>query len=82
MKDVAINKDKNVNIQITFPKEDAQQLDELVKAYANNNIKTSRSAILLVGFRDYLRRIVLIGQSLDKKADKKRKNLKETKKDA
>ena len=80
---MAINKEKNVTIQITFPKEDAKQLDELVKAYENNRIKTSRSAILLVAFRDYLRRLVMIGQSLGKKkAQKKEEEPQGDKKDA
>ena len=67
---MAINKEKNVNLQITFPKADAKQLDDLVKAYGNNKIKTSRSEILVVAFRDYLRKLVMIGQSLEKQAKK------------
>ena len=79
---MAINKEKNVNLQITFPKQDAQQLDQLVKAYANNNIKTSRSEILVVAFRDYLRKLVMIGQSLEKKANQKEEEPQGDKKDA
>ena len=80
---MAINKDKNVNIQITFPKEDAEQLDNLIVACKNNKIDTTRSKILLVAFRDYLRRIVLIGQSLGKKkANKKVEEPQGDKKDA
>lgn len=79
---MAINKEKNVNLQITFPKKDAKQLDELVKAYGNNNIKTSRSEILVVAFRDYLRKIVMIGKSLEKKQTKKEEEPQGDKKDA
>ena len=79
---MAINKDKNVNIQVTFPKEDAKQLDQLVKAYANNKVKTSRSEILVVAFRNYLRRLVMIGQSLEKKQTKKEEEPQGDKKDA
>lgn len=76
MTSMAINKNKNVNIQITFPKEDADQLDNLIVAYKNNKIDTTRSKVLLVAFRDYLRRIVLIGQSLGKKKSKNKANKK------
>lgn len=82
---MAINKDKNVNIQITFPKEDAEQLDNLVVAYKKNKVNTTRSEILLVSFRDYLRRLVMIGQSLEKpkkKANKKVEEPQGDKKDA
>lgn len=80
---MAINKDKNVNIQITFPKEDADQLDNLIVAYKNNKIDTTRSKILLVAFRDYLRRLVMIGQSMEKKkANKKVEEPQGDKKDA
>ena len=79
---MAINKEKNVNLQITFPKADAKQLDDLVKAYENNKIKTSRSEILVVAFRDYLRKLVMIGQSLEKKQTKKEEEPQGDKKDA
>ena len=80
---MAINKEKNVNIQITFPKEDADQLDTLIVAYANNKIKTTRSEVLLVAFRDYLRKVVMIGQSMEKKkANKNEEEPQGDKKDA
>lgn len=64
---MAIDKTRNVSIQVTFPKEDAANLDALVKAYSNNSIRTNRSKVLLVAFRDYLRKLVQIGESLEKK---------------
>lgn len=80
---MAINKNKNVNLQVTFPKEDAQQLDTLIVAYSKNNIKTTRSEVLLVAFRDYLRKLVMIGQSMEKKkANKKVEEPQGDKKDA
>ena len=79
---MAINKEKNVNIQITFPKEDAEQLDTLIAAYSKNNIRTTRSGVLLVAFRDYLRRLVMIGNSLGKKQSKKAEEPQGDKKDA
>lgn len=80
---MAINKNKNVNLQVTFPKEDAQQLDTLIVAYSKNKIKTTRSEILLVAFRDYLRKLVMIGQSMEKKkANKKVEEPQGDKKDA
>ena len=80
---MAINKEKNVNLQITFPKEDADQLDTLIVAYANNKIKTTRSEVLLVAFRDYLRKLVMIGQAMEKKkANQKEEEPQGDKKDA
>ena len=80
---MAINKNKNINLQVTFPKEDAQQLDTLIVAYSKNKIKTTRSEILLVAFRDYLRKLVMIGQSMEKKkANKKVEEPQGDKKDA
>ena len=77
---MAINKEKNVNIQITFPKEDADQLDTLIVAYAKNKIRTTRSEVLLVSFREYLRRLVLIGNA--KKQSKEAEEPQGDKKDA
>ena len=66
---MAINKEKNVPVQVTFPKEDAEQLETLKKAFNNNGIKVSKSDILVKAFREYLRLIVMAG-SLEK-AEKK-----------
>ena len=52
---MAINKDKNVLIQITFPKEDAENLEALKNAYEKQGIKVSKSEILKVAFKDYLK---------------------------
>lgn len=54
-----INKEKNVTIQVTFPKEDAEQLETLKKSFNNNGIKVSKSDILVRAFRDYLRILVM-----------------------
>lgn len=67
---MAINKEKNVNLQVTFPKQDAKQLDNLVQAYENNGIKASRSGILVVAFRDYLRKVVMIGNQVEQEKHK------------
>lgn len=56
---MAINKEKNSLIQITFPKEDAEQLETLKKAFNENGIKVSKSDILLRAFRDYLRILIM-----------------------
>lgn len=58
---MAINKTKNVNIQITFPKEDAEQLETLKKAFHKNGIKVSKSDILVKAFREYLKALVWAG---------------------
>lgn len=56
---MAINKEKNVAIQVTFPKEDAENLNNLVTAFNEEGIKTSKSEVLLQSFREYLRAIIL-----------------------
>lgn len=56
---MAINKEKNVSVQVTFPKEDATNLENLVQAYNENGIRCSKSDILLQSFREYLRAILL-----------------------
>ena len=56
---MAINKKKNVMIQVTFPKKDAEQLDVMQKAFKNNEIKVTKSDILLRAFRDYVRIMVM-----------------------
>lgn len=66
---MAINKKKNVMIQVTFPKEDAKNLDNLVKAYNKEGIPCTRSKVLLVSFRQYLGAIVLASE-IEKHEDK------------
>lgn len=56
---MAINKKKNVAVQVTFPKEDAKNLKNLVKAYNENGIRCTKSDVLLKSFREYLRAILL-----------------------
>ena len=65
---MAINKAKNVMIQVTFPKEDASNLNNLVEAFSQNGIKTSKSEILLQSFRDYLK--ILLWSGNQKKTSK------------
>ena len=72
-----INKNKNVSIQITFPKEDAHQLTQLQNAFEKNGIKVRKSDILLRAFRDYVRILVLSNA----KPQKTKKENKENKKD-
>lgn len=56
---MAINKEKNVALQITIPKEDAEQLEVLKKAFNENGIKVSKSDIMLRALRDYIRILVM-----------------------
>lgn len=56
---MAINKKKNVAVQVTFPKEDAENLKNLVQAYNENGIRCTKSDVLLKSFREYLRAILL-----------------------
>lgn len=56
-----INKQKNVSIQITFPKEYAEKLETLKRAFEKENINVSKSEILLQAFIDYLKILVACG---------------------
>ena len=56
---MAINKERNVSVQVTFPKEDATNLDNLCKAFNKEGVRCTKSDILLKSFREYLRAILL-----------------------
>ena len=58
-----INKEKNVILQITFPKELAEQLETTRLAFAENGIKVSKSEILVQAFRTYLKLLVMANES-------------------
>ena len=60
---MAINKEKNVNLQVTFSKDDASQLEALRTAFAKNGIKMTKSAILVQAFRTYLKVIIMAGSN-------------------
>ena len=64
-----INKKKNVMIQVTFPKEDAEQLEALHKAFNNEGIKVSKSEILVKALQEYIKMLVWSAQV--KKAEDK-----------
>ena len=65
-----INKEKNVTIQVTFPKEDAENLENLKKAFNKQGIKVSKSDILVKAFNQYLRLLVMAGKSAKEQKDK------------
>ena len=67
---MAINKEKNVSIMVTFPKEDAEQLEALKKAFHNNGFKVSKSDILIKAFREYLKMLVWAGAHTQEQRDK------------
>lgn len=56
-----INKKKNVMIQVTFPKEDAEQLEILNSAFNKEGIKTTKSQILVHALREYIKALVYSG---------------------
>lgn len=64
---MAINKDKNVMIQVTFLKEDAKNLEALKNAFNKNGVKVSKSDILTKAFREYLKMIIAMGAIQQKK---------------
>ena len=73
---MAINKEKNVMLQITMPKEAHKNLVNLQNAFLKNGIKVSKSEILVKALQEYIRILVLCGR------DKEQKKEKEDKKDA
>lgn len=74
---MAIKKD-NVRLEITFPKEEAEQLETIVESFKKEGVKNiSKSKVMLMAFRGYLNHLVQVGQTLAKKKEEK-----ETKKDA
>ena len=66
-----INRKKNVNIQVTFSKEDAEQLEALKNAFNNEGIKVSKSDILAKALREYIKMIVYCGAKANRKAEDK-----------
>lgn len=56
-----INKNKNVMIQVTFPKEDAKHLETLNNAFNKEGIKTTKSQILVHALREYIKALVYSG---------------------
>ena len=64
-----INKEKNVMIQITLPKDDAKQLDTLVQSFNKEGILTTRSKVLQKALREYIKMLVACA-ALNTKADK------------
>ena len=67
---MAINKKKNVMIQVTFPKKDAEQLETLKNAFNNEGIKVSKSDILVKALREYIKMLVYCGAKANKAEDK------------
>ena len=55
---MSINKEKNVSIQITLSKEDANQLDNLVVAYQKNNIPATRSSVIAHAVNEHIKMLV------------------------
>lgn len=73
---MAINKDRNVMLQVTFPKEDAEQLEVLRKAFQNNGINVSKSDILVKAFREYVKLLVFVGSQPIKQKDETKEDKK------
>jgi len=73
---MAINKDRNVNLQITFPKEDANHLEVMCKSFQEEGVNCTKSLILLKAFREYLKMIIASGAILEVK-DKMQETIKQ-----
>lgn len=78
---MAINKEKNVSIQITLSKEDAEKLDNLVDAFNKNNIKATKSSVIVHAVNEYIKTLVAVSMT-DLKQEEKQSKAKEDKKDA
>lgn len=71
-----INKTKNVMLQVTFPKEDAEHLDTLMKAFNKEGIKVTKSEILVHALREYVKCLIYSSKLLKlnkKKVEKPQK---------
>lgn len=79
---MAINKEKNVSIQITLSKEDADQLDNLVVAYQKNNIPATRSSVIAHAVNEHIKMLVACSMTKLKAQEKQSNKAKEDKKDA
>lgn len=64
---MAINKTKNRTIQVTFPKEDAENLETFQRSLENNGIRKTKSEILAEAFNFMLRFLGNI--TIDKKTE-------------
>ena len=74
---MAINKKKNVLLQVTFPKNVEEQLEHLKDAFNKEGIKVSKSDILVRAFKDYLTILVATNAPQNKQAKEKAKEDKE-----
>ena len=78
---MAINKERNVSVQVTFPKEDAEQLSRLQKAFQKEGIKVTKSDILVGALRNYIKLLVVCGSDKEQE-DKEVENPQGGNKDA
>lgn len=69
-----INKEKNVMIQVTFPKEDAEHLNTLQSAFAKDGVKVTKSEILVHSLREYIKALVYASK-LNKAKTKSKKQV-------
>ena len=71
---MAINKEKNKLIQVTFPKEDAENLENFQKALENNGIRKTKSEILAEAFNFMLRFLgnITVNKETESKGGKKK----------
>ena len=67
---MAINKEKNVAVQVTFPKELAEKLNTVHKTFNENRVKVSKSDILIKAFENYLTMLIMAGSDKPKEQDK------------
>ena len=58
-----INTERNVKLQITFPKEDFANLENFLKALHQKGVIVTKSDILLESFRTFLNSLLKISQN-------------------
>lgn len=68
---MAINKQKNKMLQITLPKKDLEQLDIVVETFKEEGLKVSKSEVILIALRGYIKHIVAYGLSLSEAQEAK-----------
>lgn len=76
---MAINKQKKKLIQISIPHEDAEHLDTLVDSFNKEGIRCTKSEVLLVALRLYIKSLVICAQTskIEKKEEEPHKENKD-----
>lgn len=68
---MAIDKKKNCSLQITISHEEKEQLETIVKSYRKEGVKVSKSDIMRVALKGYVKILVAHGEALEEEEPQK-----------